>query len=579
MNVQTERIDNHKAQFTVEIEAKQLDDAKRKAAKRISRSIRIKGFRKGKAPYRVIAQYVGEAAILEEAIELLGNDIYKDALEESGVEPYGPGMLDDFQVEPAPTFVFSVPLQPEVDLKEYADTRLDFEEPEVEDEDVENALKSMQRQQAEVVDDEVEEVASGHRITIDLHSEFADGEEAEDESDDDEDEDDASDTDEDDVTENTSEDAQEDNEDTPYIPKKGDQFLHRHDATLVLEPSDEPILPGFIEAMVGAKLDEDVEFELTVPEDDDDYESIGGRKVKFNITINKIEEIATPELNDDFARQIGEADGDDEVADLDSLRQRTRDELEQEARENAKAQYGEKVLAKVVEGAEIAFPELMVEEQIDDMLRDLDGNLQQQGLNLDTYMRITGTTKEMLQEQYREQAIDSLKRTLVLRELISAQEIEIGDEEIEKRIDEMMIQFGSQGDQFRQIFDTPQMRQNMMNDLLIDNIMTSLVAIGQGKDPEEAIAERAAEREADNQKARERVERMMAKQEAELAEAEDESEDAEDQAEEVVSEDESVADETDVTSDDDDAEAEEETEAEANDEDDSTSDEEKKSED
>jgi len=502
LNVQTERIDNHKAQFTVEIEDKQLDEAKKKAAKKISRNVRIKGFRKGKAPYRIISQYVGEAAILEEAIEILGNDIYKDALDESGVEPYGPGMLDDFQVDPSPTFVFSVPLQPEVDLKDYTDVRLDFEEPEVSDEDVENALKSMQRQQAEVIDDEVEEVEAGHRVTMDLHSEFVDGEEPEDE--------DAEETD----------DDEEDADDTPNVPKKGDQFLHRHDATLVLEPDDEPILPGFVDSMVGAKLDEDVEFELTIPEDDEDYKDIAGRKVKFQITVKQIEGIETPELNDDFARQIAEADGEEEPLDLEGLRKRTREELEEEALENAKSQYGDKVLAEVIKGAEVAFPELMVEEQIDDMLQDLDGNLQQQGLNLETYMRITGATKETLQEQYRDQAIETLKRTLVLRELVEAQGIEIGDEQIEKRIDEMMIQFGGQGDAIRQYFDTPQMRQNMLNDLLIDNIMTRLVAIGQGKDPEEAVAEREAQRDAESQKARERVERMMAQQEAAQAEAE-----------------------------------------------------------
>lgn len=555
MNVQTERIDNHKAQFTVEIEAKQLDDAKRKAAKKIARQIRIKGFRKGKAPYRIVSQYVGEATILEEAIEILGNDIYKEALDESGVEPYGPGMLDDFKVEPSPTFVFSVPLQPEVELNAYTDIRLDFESPEVSDEDVENALKSMQRQQAEVIDEEVEEVAAGHRVTIDLHSEFVDGEESEDEDDEESEE-----TETEDSAEETSEDDTEETEDDePYVPKKGDQFLHRHDATLVLEPSDEPILPGFIDGLVGSKLDEDVEFELTIPEDDEDYKDIAGRKVKFNVTINKIEEIKTPELNDDFARQISEVDGED-VVDLAGLRARTRDELEKEALENAKAQFGEKVLDKVIEGAEVAFPEMMVEEQIDDMLHDLDHNLQQQGMNLDTYMRITGTTKESLQEQYQDQAIATLKRTLVLRELISAQEIEISDERLEKRIDEMMIQFGggAQSQQFRQIFDTPQMRQNMLNELLIDNIMTRLIAIGQGVDPAEAVAEREAEREADNQKARERVERMM--QEAEQAKAE--SEDEADEEAEVV---EPIAEEETVEASD--AEADDENEEEPSDED------------
>jgi trigger factor len=517
LNVQTERIDNHKAQFTVEIEAKQLDDAKRKAAKKIAGQIRIKGFRKGKAPYRVVSQYVGEAAILEEAIELLGNDIYKDALDESGVEPYGPGMLDDFKVDPAPTFVFSVPLQPEVDLKGYADIRLDFEEPEVADEDVENALKSMQRQQATVVNAELEEVAAGHRVTVDLHSEFVDGED----------------------DEEPSEDADDSEEDAgEYIPKKGDQFLHQHDATLVLEPSDEPIMPGFVDGLVGGKLNEDVEFELTVPEGNEDYDTIVGRTVKFHVTIKKIEEIEVPALDDAFALQIGEADEDDTVVDLASLRARTHDELEKEALENAKSIYAEKVLTEIIDGADIAFPEMMIEEQIDDMLRDLDNNLQQQGMNLETYMRFSGMTKEMLQEQYRDQAIASLNRTLVFRELINVQEIEIGDEQINKRVDAMLMQFGDSAEQFRQYFDTPQMRQNILNELLMDNIMTRIVALGQDKDAQELLAEREAEQDAETEKARQRVERMLASQSEEDENEEEDEASTEDAPADVEAQDE-----------------------------------------
>jgi len=508
LNVQTDRIDNHKAQFTIEIELEKLDEAKRKAAKKIAKQVRIKGFRKGKAPYRIISQYVGEAAILEEAVELLGNDIYKHALDESKVEPYGPGSLDDFKLDPAPTFIFSVPLQPEVDLKNYADVRVDFEAPEVSDEDVEKALQQMRQQEADVSEEEFTVVEAGHRVTFDLHSEFSDGEEADEE--DEEDTEDESDADED-----TTEAEEE-----PYVPKKGDNFLHRHDVTVLLDEDEEPIMSGFVAALVGAEIEKEAEFELTVPEDNDDFKDIGGRKVTFHVTVKKIEAVTLPDLDDDFARKVTEADGD-EPLDLAGLRKRVRADLEKEALQTAKSEYGDKVLEKIVEGAEIAFPELMTEERIEDMLRDLDRNLQQQGMNLETYMRITGTTKESLQDQYRDNAIESVARTLVLRELVTAQNIEIGDVQIEKHLDGMMMQFGAQGDQFRSLIDTPQMRENILNQLLMDNIMTQLVAIGRGEDPEKALAEHEAETEAENEKARQRIERMMTAQEEASAELAD----------------------------------------------------------
>ena len=137
--LRTERLENHKAQFTVEIEQEQLEVAKKKAARRLSHQVNIRGFRKGKAPYRIIANFLGEAAIIEEAVELLGNDIYKSALDDSEVNPYGPGALEDFSLDPKPTFVFTVPLQPEVELGDYRSIRKEYEEPEVEDEQVDEA--------------------------------------------------------------------------------------------------------------------------------------------------------------------------------------------------------------------------------------------------------------------------------------------------------------------------------------------------------------------------------------------------------------------------------------------------------
>jgi trigger factor len=102
LNIQTERLDNHTARFTVELDIDRLEQAKQAAAKKIAKRVNIPGFRKGKVPYKILLNYVGEGALLEDAIEILGNDIYKEALDQSGVDPYGPGQLEDFKVEPQP---------------------------------------------------------------------------------------------------------------------------------------------------------------------------------------------------------------------------------------------------------------------------------------------------------------------------------------------------------------------------------------------------------------------------------------------------------------------------------------------
>ena len=418
LNLTTERIENHRAQLTVEIESEELEDAKRKAARKISRQVRIKGFRKGKAPYRLVAQAVGEGAILEEALETLGDNLYKRALEESEVVPYGPGAFDDFQLEPAPTFIFTVPLQPEVDLKAYHEVRIDFEAPEVSGDEVDQALKQLQLRAVEVLDDSVDVAAPGNRVTIAVDSEFVDGEPQDDAADDDSEsdvQDGLEDAGADDEAEDTEADTEADRQ-APYIPRQGDTFVSDENATIILDPNEDPFTHGFVEQLIGVELGATVEFELTIPDDDAD-ETIIGRRVQFDVTLNKIESIAIPELDDEFARRVSRNRGDLEL-DLAGLSASTREELERSALSQAKSEYCNQVLEAIVAGAEIDYPDVMLDQQIDGMIGEFERNLAQQRISLDDYYRLTSSTEEELREQHREGAANSLRHSLVLREIV-----------------------------------------------------------------------------------------------------------------------------------------------------------------
>ncbi len=498
LNLQTERIENHRAQFTIEIETDQLEDAKRQAARKISRQVRIKGFRKGKAPYKLVLQRVGEGAVLEEALEDLGDALYKQALDESEVVPYGPGAFEDFKLEPAPTFVFSVSLQPEVDLKDYQDVRLDFDEPLVTDGEVDDALKQMRMRQVEVLDDEIDVTGPGHRVTIAVDSEFVDGDPPED------------------AVESPAEDAltsasddigePEEAEPTPYAPKKGDTFVKDENTQIILDPNQDPFVHGFVGNLIGVERGSDVEFELTIP-DDDAEETIIGRRVSFIVTIKDIEAISIPELDDEFARQVSRDRGDEEL-DVAALRQSVRDEFERTALENARSEYSADVLQQIVDGAEIEYPELMLNEHIDEMIQEFESSLKQQRLNLEEYLRLTNSTREELREQYRERATYSLRQSLVLRELVSAQAIEVTDDDIELRLENMIAGYGT-SPEIRKIFDSPQMRGNIRNQLIMNYIHAHLAAIGQGQDTTVAIEDLQSRMAADAERARERSERLQ----------------------------------------------------------------------
>lgn len=533
MNLQTERIDHHRAQLTIEIDVDQLEDAKRNAARKISRQVRIKGFRKGKAPYGLVAQHVGEGAILEEAIEALGDVLYKQALEESDLMPYGPGAFDDFQLEPAPTFVFSVPLQPEVDLKNYLDVRTDFENPTVSDDEVNQALRQMQLRAVEVLDDSVDIAAAGNRVTIAVTSEFVDGENP-DEPVDDESEPDVEDS----LTDGDEDDTEEtEGGGSAYIPKKGDSFVNDENAIIILDPNEDPFTHGFVEHLIGAELGSDVEFELTIPDDDAD-ETIIGRRVEFLVTLKSIEAIKIPELDDEFALRVSRNRGD-EQQDMAGLRAATREALEHSALAEAKSRYSNQVLEKIVDGAGINYPEMMLDEHIDGMIGEFERNLSQQRISLDDYYRLTSSTRDDLRDQHRESATHSLRHTLVLREIVRAQAIEISDEDIETRMDVVTAGYGS-SPEIRKLFDTPQMRSNISNELVMNQVNEHLVSIGRGEEPAKAIEALRAQMAAEAQLAKERSERLQRYQSAdesaaaELADEEAVGSGAEDSTEEQV---------------------------------------------
>lgn len=463
MNIQTEHLENRTARFTVEIDQERLETAKQKAARKIARHIRIPGFRKGKAPYRVLVRNGLEPDILNEAIETLSQDLYRETLDQSELEPYGPGTLEDFKMEnELPTFVYTVPLQPQTELGDYRSLRLDYEAPVVEDVEVDRTLKSVQRQHA-VVEESQHPIKIGDRVTIDLHSTFVD-------------------------------DPPESDDEDDTAPTKGDVFAQDQDAEVDLDPDLEPFLPGFVGALVGADVDDELDFELEIPSDDEEFEDVAGRKVAFNVVITGVKNVTLPELTDEFAARVTEEE--DEPLTLLDLRVRIRENLENSAKEEADNAYASEVINAIVDMSNISFPPMMVEEQIDAMIEDLEGRLQQQRMDLETYMRVVGKDEDDIREDYRDLAEQSIRRSLVLVAAVESEQLKVTDAMLDERIDAMVAQFGEQGEQIRSMFDTPQMRNNMATDMIQNLVVERLVAIAKGEEvPEPGAAEDEPEAE------------------------------------------------------------------------------------
>jgi trigger factor len=441
LNTQTERLDNQTARITVEVEPERLEKAKRAAAQKLSQRLNIPGFRKGKAPYKIIVNYVGEGALIEDAVEVLGNEVYKEVLDQSDLEPYGPGQIEDFKTDTTPTFTFVVPLQPTVDLKDYRSVRRDYAKPAVEDKALDQQMRALQEQYA-IVETSPRPVALGDRITA-----FVDGrlvEEGEDPHAHDHDHD------------------HEADEEGHHHHVDEKTILHEHEAVISLE--EDAVIPGFSEALVGATIGERREFDLTYPDDKEEYEELAGKTAHFDVTVQKIENVTLPALNDDLAAR---ATAEEETPlTLLQLRMRTRENLEKMAEDRYNADYARDALVDIVDQAEIHYPEAMVVEQIERFKQQLDQDLRQRGLTLDAYKRIYRKTDEDLFNEYREPSIRAIERALVMREIARAEALTVTDERMREEIERMSSGFGEQADEYRKLFDAPFMRQSLANDLL-----------------------------------------------------------------------------------------------------------------
>ncbi len=484
MNIQTEQLDNHNARFTVTLEASQLEQAKQQAARKLSQKYNIPGFRKGKAPYSVVVRFFGEAPILDDAIEILGNDVYKDALDQSGILPYAPGQLKDFQVEPQPTFIFEVPLQPTVDLGDYRSLRKDFTEPVVEDSQVDRAMHQLQEEQA-LYEESTKPVEMGNRVTMELYAklvEEGDGAEAEHTHAEGEEHDhEHTEGEEHDHDHEHAEGEEHDHGHDHDHGLGGNEFIHEHEAVMVFRDENEEPIPGFRQAVVGANVDEERTFELTYPVDEKEYEEYAGKKAQFKVKVKKIENVTMPSLNDDLAARITEKE--EKPLTLLELRMRTRENLQKSIEQQAKNTYAGEVLDTMVEGAKIAFPQEMVDDQIESYLERLDQDLRRQGLTLDDYTRISGKSRDQIKDDYKDIAVKNLRRALVLRQIRLTENIDISDEAINAEIDKMLSQFGEQAESLRGMLDTPQMRENIKNDLMEQGTLDRVVAIAKGEAP------------------------------------------------------------------------------------------------
>jgi trigger factor len=384
----------------------------------------IQGFRKGKAPRKVIEAHYGKEVFLEDAIEFAFPETYQEAIKEIDIEPVSRPSLEkveDVGAEGA-TFVVKVAVKPEVKLGEYKGAEIPVLEEPVSDEDVEKRLEQMQNQNSRLVTDDKEAAKKGDTVVIDYEGSI-DGE--------------------------------------PFDGGKDDGYS--------LELGSNTFIPGFEDQLVGVKAGEDKDVNVTFPED---YhaEDLKGKDALFKVHVVEVQRKELPAIDDEFAKDVSEFDT------LDELKEDLKKKIAEEKKEAKLNTARQKALDYAIENAEMDIPEMMIDEEVDRDYENLKRQMSGQGLSMENYFKFTGQSKEVFRKSMAPDAEKNIKADLVLEAIGKAENIEPSEEEIDNEIKEYAHAFNQEFDKYKESLDdqmleyiTDTIKRRKALDLLVDS--------------------------------------------------------------------------------------------------------------
>ncbi len=440
MSVSVEKLENSMAKLTVEVSAEDFGKAIEKAYQKEKKHISIPGFRKGKAPRKIVEKMYGAAVFYEDAANSCINESYEDAVKECGEDVVSNPKIDVTQIEEGKSFIYTaeVALKPPVSLGKYKGVSVTKpESTEVTDEDVEKELKRQQDANAKIVDVTDRPVADGDMIKLDfagsVDGEAFDGGTAE-----------------------------------------------NYDLTV----GSHSFIPGFEEQLVGLGVGEEKDVEVTFPEDYH-QKDLAGKPAVFHCKVNGIKTKVLPELNDEFADEVSEFTTLEEYkADLRSNLQSAKD------KDLRNAKQGEAVAA-AVEDSKIDIPEAMLRTQEENLANEFAQNLRYQGMQLETYLQYTGQTREQFLEQLKPQAEQRIRNSLVLEAVAAAENIEADEEDLEKEFQKMADQYRTPLENVKKLFEDESMKDDLKKDICIRKAADLITDLAK-EDKEPRKAEEAA---------------------------------------------------------------------------------------
>ena len=440
MNVQVENLEKNMAKLTIEVPAEELEKALDRVYQSQKKSISIPGFRKGKVPRAMVEKMYGAGIFYEDAANMLMQENYPAAVDQSGIDIVSRPTVDLVQIEKGKPFIFTaeVAVKPEVTLGKYKGVTVTKVDVSVSDEEVDAAVEKERQNNSRTIDITDRAVEMGDTAVIDFEG-FVDG--------------------------------------VAFEGGKGENHS--------LEIGSHSFIDTFEDQLVGKNIGEEVEVNVTFPEQYQAAE-LAGKPAMFKVKIHAIKGKELPELDDEFAQDVSEFDT------LAEYKENLKKELISKKETEAKKTKEDEAIQKIIDKSKMEIPEAMIETQCQTMIEEFGQRLAQSGLSMEQYMQFSGMDEEKLMEQVRPEALTRIQSSLVLEQIAKEENIEVSDADVDAEIEKMAANYGMEADKLKEYMGDAE-KESMKRELAITKavelIMDNIKERAKSKKKDEADTE------------------------------------------------------------------------------------------
>lgn len=428
MSYTVENLEKSMAKITITVDADAFEEAMVKSYNKNKKNISIQGFRKGKAPRKMVEKLYGPEVFYEDAANFAIPDAYEEAAKESGLEIVSRPEIDVVEIEKGKDFVFTatVAVKPEVTLGDYKGIEVEKKTVKVMAADVNAEIDKVREQNSRMITVENRGIKKDDTAVIDFEG-FVDGE--------------------------------------PFQGGKGEDY------SLVI--GSHSFIDTFEDQLVGKKAGEEVDVNVTFPEEYHEA-SLKGKPALFKVTVKEIKKKELPKLDDEFASEVSEFET------LKEYKASVKKNLTERRKEEAKREKENEAVAAVVDNMTVELPEPMVDAETNQMIQEFATNLSQQGMAIDQYMQMTGMTPAVLKTQMAPQAEARIKTRLALEAVVEAEGIKVSDKDIDKELEEMANMYQMELDKVKEALGDAgreQVAKDVANKKAVDFIVKNAVEV------------------------------------------------------------------------------------------------------